>query len=338
MKKTLVSLFSLTAVACISFADEGRIPVYEQTIISAPGSYVVTRDITVPGGDLITIDASDVTLDLNGMTLTNLSAVGGDDVIEISDGNSNIEIRNGRLSGGVAGIRYFPGSANKARIVVENIESIGAANYGIYIEPVEYAEVLNCRIENTRFGIYLSVSPGTFGGKIAGNWVEGCNDYGILLTGLQGGEVRGNRVYDYSHDVAGGKAGIWVTPGGGGNIIEGNTARGGPSATDAYGIEMDSGGNIISGNTVSDTLLGIYSISGANGNRIVGNVCKDNETGIYVGGDFNSIDSNQCEGNATGLNLGTSADSNVYRFNMLLGNTTNLKDDGTGNLPQDNFN
>jgi nitrous oxidase accessory protein NosD len=327
MKKTLGGLFALTAIACLSFADEGRIPVFEQTTISAPGSYVVTRNITAPGGDVVTIDSDDVTLDLNGMTLTNSSVSGGDAVIEISDGKSNIEIRNGRLSGGSIGIYYYS-VANKTRVVVENIECIGAADYGIMINPVEYAEVLNCRIVNTGTGIYLYISPGTFGGKVVGNWVESCRYAGIGLVGLQGGEVRGNRVYNYSHES--GNAGIRIVLGEG-NIIEGNTVRAGPAATNARGIEVASGGNLISGNTVSDTYWGIWSGNDKNGNRIVGNVCKGNSIGIIVTGDFNILDFNQCEGNGTGLYLDVPADNNVYRFNMLRGNTTSLTDNGTGN-------
>ena len=43
-------------VVAPAFADEGRIPIYEKTTISAPGSYVVTRDIVIDTDYAIRID------------------------------------------------------------------------------------------------------------------------------------------------------------------------------------------------------------------------------------------------------------------------------------------
>ncbi len=56
-------------LAAPAFADEGRIPIYERTTISVPGSYVVTRDIVIDADYAIRIDASPVQIDLNGFTL-----------------------------------------------------------------------------------------------------------------------------------------------------------------------------------------------------------------------------------------------------------------------------
>lgn len=43
-------------------------------VITAPGSYVLMGNLTVAGGDAIRIRANDVTLDLNGFTITSLAA------------------------------------------------------------------------------------------------------------------------------------------------------------------------------------------------------------------------------------------------------------------------
>ena len=42
-------------------AGEGRIPIYEPTVISAPGHYVVTRDIWTTGGSVLDIQSGAVT-------------------------------------------------------------------------------------------------------------------------------------------------------------------------------------------------------------------------------------------------------------------------------------
>src|SRR5947207_2780387 len=75
-----IALLLLTSIA--AQADEGRIPIYGppgQTLpitISAPGSYVLTRDINAGTSDAIHINASNVTLDLNGHTIAGTSSSG----------------------------------------------------------------------------------------------------------------------------------------------------------------------------------------------------------------------------------------------------------------------
>jgi len=63
-KRALVVLAALTASPCL--AAEGRTPIAVPTTISSPGQYVVTRNIASGVGTIITIDADDVDLDLNG--------------------------------------------------------------------------------------------------------------------------------------------------------------------------------------------------------------------------------------------------------------------------------
>src|ERR1700754_4001390 len=56
-------------------AADGRIPL-ASTIISAPGSYVLTGNIA-SSGSAMTINADNVTLDLNGFTLSSTSTTLG---------------------------------------------------------------------------------------------------------------------------------------------------------------------------------------------------------------------------------------------------------------------
>src|SRR5262245_66107010 len=107
----LVLLVFLAAASPSIRADEGRIPIFQPTTITSTGSYVVTRDITVASGNVITIQASYVTLDLNGKTLTIQSTVPEDTVIGIGPGASNLRVRNGRAVGGWRGVASLLGGA-----------------------------------------------------------------------------------------------------------------------------------------------------------------------------------------------------------------------------------
>ncbi len=51
-------------------ADEGRIPIAGPTTITAQGHYILTRDVQVSGDTGIVVDATHVTLDLNGHILS----------------------------------------------------------------------------------------------------------------------------------------------------------------------------------------------------------------------------------------------------------------------------
>jgi hypothetical protein len=83
---------------CVAASDGGAIPIDAPTTITQPGSYVLTRDISVNDGPAITINyASNVSLNLNGFQLER-TGTGYDGAIA-GEGNS-IEIYGGRIVGG----------------------------------------------------------------------------------------------------------------------------------------------------------------------------------------------------------------------------------------------
>lgn len=81
---------------------DGRIPIdHLPFTISASGSYVVTRDLEVSAGDGITVNADDVTIDLNGFTLDGVSKTAAGISART---RSNLSVSNGvirRWSSGV---------------------------------------------------------------------------------------------------------------------------------------------------------------------------------------------------------------------------------------------
>jgi hypothetical protein len=100
-------------------------------VISAPGSYRLTSDLSVPSGQSgIRIAASDVTLDLNGFTISSQSAIGLALHGVTAPALTNVEIRNGT-------IRDFPTSGvhlpNGLLHRVIDVRVIGNGNFGVNI-------------------------------------------------------------------------------------------------------------------------------------------------------------------------------------------------------------
>lgn len=72
--------------------------------ISASGSYYLTTNVTVSAGDAITIDANNVTLDLNGFTVSSTQNPATTNLGILLGGNrsvTNVTIVNGFISSGV---------------------------------------------------------------------------------------------------------------------------------------------------------------------------------------------------------------------------------------------
>ena len=69
-------VLSALLAASLCHADEGRIPIVGPVTINAPGHYIVTRDFSYPSGNGILIRSNNVTLDLNGFTITGPACTG----------------------------------------------------------------------------------------------------------------------------------------------------------------------------------------------------------------------------------------------------------------------
>jgi hypothetical protein len=70
--------------------------------ITTSGSYYLTQNLTVAAGNAITISVSNVTLDLNGFTISSTeSPAGSSSAILLGSGLSNVTIVNGLVDGNV---------------------------------------------------------------------------------------------------------------------------------------------------------------------------------------------------------------------------------------------
>ena len=134
--------------------------------ISAPGTYTVLADLpfSTPGGTAITINASNVILDLGGHTITNFSPPSSTSpasgVYASALHLSGVTVRNGTIAGFDTGIEVDGGlSANTITIsgITLNVFNADVApplgKYGIYFYYVSGSTVTNCVINDTEYAI-----------------------------------------------------------------------------------------------------------------------------------------------------------------------------------------
>jgi parallel beta-helix repeat protein len=100
-------------------------------IISQPGSYYLTENISIAGeGHAIRIEASDVTLDLKGFTISG-SNIGSYYGIYIHNSRNNVEIKNGIVQRFKEGIHTYGNSTSDIRII--GVTARDNSSYGIYV-------------------------------------------------------------------------------------------------------------------------------------------------------------------------------------------------------------
>ncbi|UCC30818.1 MAG: right-handed parallel beta-helix repeat-containing protein [Phycisphaerales bacterium] len=311
--------------------------------ISDSGSYILTSNIEAPSshtGHGIVIDASDVTLDLNGFALTLTGGEGGINGIMVYGSHSNIAIKNGtvrawnevgveafsagnsrfedlRLSNNtVAGLRLNEGST---------VTGCTASKNGIGM-VVDGCTVTGCAFDlNTGIGIVAS------GGSVVTDCVARANgqggfsaDGGTLISGCaaslntgHGFVLSGIATITDSTAMLNTGDGIHLVLDG---IVFNCTARvNGGNGIFAFRGATVSGctvdGNTGDGIQVSDQC------------RVVGNHCVQNGrdegdgAGIHTTSDFNYIEGNVVIGNDRGIDV-DSTGSFIFK-NSAMANTTN---------------
>jgi len=272
------------------------------------GSYYLTGNLTVStGANGITVTASNVTIDLNGFTLTGPTSVATG--IYLNGGVSNVTIVNGTIrnwgSDGINAVGNPHVRAEKVRII---------SNGGAGIDADVNAEVISCVAEsNVGAGI-----RGTDNCLVKDTQVlstTGVNSAGILLGAaaiVTGCIARGN-------------SGDGIAPGQGSIVSDclayNNTLN---------GILVADGCTVKSCNVRSNSSNGIKAGSDC---ELVQNHCSNNGTtsgatstdaGIYVTGYSNLIDANTLSNNHDiGVRVYAYSSLNVIIRNIAIGHSPN---------------
>jgi hypothetical protein len=142
-------------------------------VISTPGSYFLTTNITAGAGDAIDIATNGVTLDLRGFTISSVNPAATGAGILLSNGISDVTIVNGHI---VSGVTNSP------------VGAFGGKGFGYGIEGLL---LVNVRVEG------VSVSGCRFDGiTVSGTstLVESCTVQSVGGSGIQAANV--------SHSVA----------------------------------------------------------------------------------------------------------------------------------------
>jgi len=309
-------------------------------VITQPGSYQLIGNISVTaGGTAIDIQASNVTLDLNGFTIQGAGgAYNGQHGIMANDANGrNITVKNGS-------VRAFSG-------------------IGIYLLGRGHIVMEVKADNNAGDGIYVSQS----------SLVQRCT-----ATGNGGNGIETGKACTIKENVCSGSTGSGIRTGGWGslvtqNICSSNTAHGvfadqGTAITqntcsenttcgiemggrcsaiqntcfyNLIGIEDSASGCLIKDN--SCTLNSFGGIAVVSNCQISQNSCaRLNGIGIFCGGSYNSVTDNTCSGNTgAAIDLGNGG-SNYAAQNKLSSNGSTIANSvgdtlGAGDLANVSF-
>ncbi len=282
------------------------------TTISASGSYRVVDDVTMNAGiSAITLTANDVTIDLNGHTITGGGGASANGVS--GSAQTNVAIFGGTIAG-FSNRGVYLGNRARAR----EVEVRGCGGSGIFAGANSMVE--KCRTTGNNMlggsaGIQVGQDSFVRDCVASANNPSGALDtYGINLGGTGCDAER--------------------------NVCQNNVSPGG----NAYGIYAPNAGcrvadNLCSGNQSPSGTTSAYGIYAVNSALILHNVCEYNTSlggyayGIVAGG-YCVLEKNSCSGNtasgnspAYGISAGLGC---VVRANNCAGNVNSNNGSGYG--------
>ncbi len=150
--------------------------------ISSSGSYFLTKNLSVASANGITINATNVDLDLRGFTIS--STVGsGTSAIALGSLVDNVTIKNGRISGGTG----YNGSTFSGGGFAIGIDCSGSFHHNIH---VSYVSILGVSTIGTNSGVssadhcHVSVSAGDglVAGTVSDSAVDTINNGNAILA------------------------------------------------------------------------------------------------------------------------------------------------------------
>ena len=275
---------------------EKRIPISDYYVaITEPGSYFLTANIRSPGGGAnygIFIDASNVTLDLNGFAIIgNKPGAGGAGVLMNGD-LQNVCVKNGTITGWNAGIKgnatFVPGTVSNSRF--ENL--IVSYNAGVGMDITDESEVRDCVV--------------THNGGIGINLRHGCRVVHCIASVNDGRGIFGqdNTAVESCTAAFNKQGGIYVHYG---STVMDCTVR----SNSGIGIWFSGGSRIVNNTVDLNSDDGFYTSDGTS--RIEGNSATFNQNfGFSIVGTANLVVRNSCRGSKNGnYNIPNSVYGNI---------------------------
>lgn len=244
------------------------------TVISTQGIYCLKKDLatSITTGAAITINANNVTIDLNGFKLGGLGGGAGSQAKGIAaTGRTNITLRNGSVRGFYTGIYLSGGGSGH---LIEDMRVEGSLQTGILIAADgtlirrNVISSIGGGSDSSAYGIYIAAN----GVSVTDNVVDGIHEtyqaLGIMsINGSARGIIAGNEVRDIGSTTSSTSRGIWVS---GTNrfVIKDNYVVN-TTAGALHGIHADGASDACIGNVVSASFSSaIYGCDYSSGNHV----------------------------------------------------------------------
>lgn len=181
--------------------------------ISNPGSYCLTKDISITTGTAIQINSSDVTLDLGGHTLNGLSSGSSTSAAAITDAYTlrrNITVRNGTIRGFGDAV-YLIGTGMRVEAVHADLMSGRAIEVDGSDGVIRGNQVVETgSLANPGAGIFANGDRMHVLDNDVDRTIGGIGGFGILASGFDG-VIEGNRITNTA--IRSGSTGIGVQNG-----------------------------------------------------------------------------------------------------------------------------
>jgi hypothetical protein len=279
---TLVAAFASLVVSpahAVTPLGQSSMPV----IITVPGSYIVTQNLTgVTGGPTagigILVAADDVTLDLNGHVLTGVP--GASHAIFVYLAHQNFSVKNGHIRG-------WPGDGIQAPTArnthVHDVRVSACSGYGIRLGAGSLVE--HCGVMSNGL-VGIQVRDGSFVTECTsvgngGNGIEASNGCSVVnnvifvnrgngIRAGSGSRITGNHCMSNGTFIAGSRSGILID--GSGSVIKNNHVAGSDR-----GFDINGNNNIFVENTAADNNDDILQSAGN-----IGGLEVNIETGLQA--------------------------------------------------------
>ena len=250
IQQTKIALLLLSATAAAFAQADARRPLQfnsgSPAVISEPGTYVLTRDISTRSGTALMITANNVTLDLNGFTLQGPGQQVGNGIV--ISGATGVRVTNGIIADFGFGVMV----ANSNNVTLRDL-SIRAAGQppiapppatGIMIVQSKSVVVEDNNLYNVGLGIFVRGGR-SFGNRISNNTITSASNgiFGICYNPTdsdpmapRGDVISGNHIFGYA-------TGIQMAATSSFNVIRANTV-----AASSTGIDNAASSNVVDGN------------------------------------------------------------------------------------------
>jgi parallel beta-helix repeat protein len=332
--------------------------------ISSAGAYYLTTNLTgVAGSHGITINSSDVTVDLNGFALSGVAdSLNG---IHLSTDRGNLSVQNGSITGWAIGIDARAGSngrfellrtfANRAQGLAAGLRStiVGCnsfGNQGVGISTDSSSSVVDCSARANLDGIFAEsesriagciASHNTRNGLVLGNncAVNDCLAGNNTASGVMCGtdaQVSGTKASNNgSHGISAGAESALHRCTASGNLGNGINAAGGTQVLECKAAANSKGIVVLSGSTVrgcsafqnSGDGISVTSECVVLGNHAAGNFLARDAAGVHATGTDNAIQENRVISNDWGIRV--EAAGNLIMKNSAANNSLNYFITGT---------